>query len=331
MKRYFNFALILFVALLCALPISSSARAQTSAVTTGELVTGRIEPVPEGALVVSVKPISVNGQGGEAQLSGPPGFLVALSGDASISGGQIVRGKGASFLPTGSTYTLKTSADSPATFLFIGLGKSGDVEDPLYETKPLPWGPGQGKAYDVSINREKFSGGGATPWHYHTGPAFGILEGGDWENRQATGITERIQMPGYYLQPAGPIHQLAQIGDGGYTYIVQFYPPGQSKTGGGPGVGASTPTVLVAVETPIAAAAGRNLLVPDNSVNLQSATATMPAVGPSITPDPNAPVHNSEDPVADRNMMAGYWAGGIVISLLLLGALIWLLRAQRLR
>lgn len=315
----------------CLLFIVIPAGAQTPTLPTGELVRGRVEPVPEGALVATINNIVVSGMGGEAHFSGPPGFLITMSGEAAVTGGPLIRGRGAIFLQGGISYSIRTTVDWPAEFLFIGLGrvdeiddaKPSNVADTLYETRPLPWGPGQGKAYDVSINREKFSGGGATPWHNHTGPAFGILDGGDWENRQATGSTERIQTPGYYLQPAGPVHQLAQVGEGGYTYIVQFFPPGQPKTGGGPGVAAGTPTVVVAVETPIASAAGRNLLFPDSSFIEPTPTTVAPAVSATSHLQPDDNVGESK-----LQMMALCGAGGFVL-VLVFGALAALIRLRR--
>ncbi len=330
MKRYFKLAALLLIALVSALLVILPANALTDTSPTGELVTGRIDPVPNGAMVVSINTIAVSGMGGETHFNGPPGFLVTLSGEAAVTGGPMIRGRGATFLQGGIDYNIRTTVDLPASFLFIGLGRVGEIDDAkpdtiadtLYETEPLPWGPGQGKVYDVSINRERFSAGGATPWHYHTGPAFGILDGGDWENRQATGITERIQMPGYYLQPAGPIHQLAQIGDGGIAYIIQFYPPGQPKTGGGAGVAAATPTVLVEIATPIAAVESHNLSIPAISAVL--------VTSPTSTPDPTAPPHGAtEDLSGERNMVAGIWTVGIVASVVMLVALVLLMRAQK--
>jgi hypothetical protein len=330
MKRYFNLAFLLLLSLAGVLLISLPVSAKIDNLPTGELVTGRIDHVPEGTLVVSVNSIAVSGMGGEAHFNGPSGFLITLSGEAEVTGGPLIRGRGAIFLQGGKDYNIRTTVDWPANFLFIGLGRVSEIDDAkpsaiadtLYETKPLPWGPGQGKVYDVSINRERFSTGGATPWHYHTGPAFGILDGGDWENRQATGITERIQMPGYYLQPAGPIHQLAQVGDGGIAYIIQFYPPGQPKTGGGVGVAAATPTVVVEVATPIAAAKGHNLSVP--------AVSNVLLTSPTATPYPTVPPHGETEVVSDtRDMVAGIWAVGIVASIVMLVALFLLMRAQR--
>lgn len=321
MKRYTAPGITIFAAV-AILAICIPAGAQSVTLPTGDLVTGRIDPVPEGDLVVSVARLSVDGMGGEVQLNGPPGFLIDLFGDARVEGGPLTRGRGATFLPGGTTYTIQTIADYPAYFLFIGLGSSGDLENALYETKPISWGPEQGKIYDVSLSREKFAAGAATSWQYNTGPAFGILEGGDWENRQASGITERIQTPGYYLQPSNSTHQLAQVGSGGYVFLVQLYPHGQPAIVEGTGVAESTPTVLAGISTPIVAAMG--LTSPAFSAE-PTAFAIPTPTNPSSVPTPAA--STAED--YDRTLSFGLWSLGIVLGAVLLISLRLIFRGQK--
>ncbi len=221
---------------------------------TGQIAQGHVDAVPTGDLIVGVRDETL-AAGGGTDVGGPFGFLVDEDGLLDVGGlpqakrlklGQAV------FLPVG-TYHISNPSPSTVRFRFIGTGSHDAVRGAAYEMEPLPWGPGAGAAYDVSLNREPFSGGSATGWHLHTGPAFGVLDGGTWENRQAAGATRRIPTPGYYIQPAGPVHQLAQVGSGGTALIVQFWPPGQNKSPGGAGIAAGTPTVLTvatAIATP---------------------------------------------------------------------------------
>lgn len=227
---------------------------QSADLTTGTLASGRIEPVPRGALIVGVINTELAPEA-SFEIAGPPGFLVAEGSALALSGlpGKDRVERGASlFLPGGTAYKVRNDTSAPARFRFIGLGERGELQGAHYEMEPLPWGPGAGAAYDVSIDRGAFSANSATPWHYHTGPAFGVLEGGTWENRQVDGDTRRIPTPGYYIQPADLVHQLAQVGGGGVALIVQFSPPGKPKTGGGPARAENTPIAL-RVATPIPA------------------------------------------------------------------------------
>jgi hypothetical protein len=227
---------------------------QGESLPSGTIAQGQIDSVPTGDLVVGVLKGTI-APGQSTVIDGPPGFL--LNGDVPIEvreiegGKRLARGE-ALFLPGGVAYTVANRGDRAAQIRFFGLGGAGEVGGASYETTPIPWGPGAGKAYYVTLTRGFFPGGSATPWHYHTGPAFGILdEGGAWENRQQDGSTLRIPTPGYYLQPAGEHHQLAQAGSGGNALIFQFAPPGQGLTGGSEPRGAATPTSL-ALATPIA-------------------------------------------------------------------------------
>lgn len=213
---------------------------------TGTIAGGHIEPVPLGQLYVGVVDNTLQ-PGASADLGGPPAFVVSDSSEFGLSGladhSKLIAG-GSLFLPGGAPYHITNMGSKPARFRFIGLGAKGEVKGALYEMEPLPWGPGEGRAYDVTLDRGPFGANSSTPWHIHTGPAFGVLDGGTWENRQLTGDIRRIPTPGYYVQPAGKSHQLAQVGTGGYALIVQFFPPHQPKTTGGPERGAATPTTL---------------------------------------------------------------------------------------
>nr|MDQ2806031.1 hypothetical protein [Chloroflexota bacterium] len=270
-------------------PAQSAIRNPQSAIRadppTGQIAQGHVEPVPTGELVVGVRDVTL-AAGAGTEVGGPFGFLVDEDGLLDVAGlSQATRLKlGQSvFLPAGS-YHVSNPSPIPVRFRFIGTGSRGAVTGTAYEMEPLPWGPGAGLAYDVSLNREPFSGGSATGWHLHTGPAFGVLDGGTWENRQAAGPVRRIPTPGYYIQPAGPIHQLAQVGSGGMALIVQFWPPGQNKSPGGAGIAAGTPTVLT-VATPIAAPAATQL---PTSGQTPTPALTAPAtVAPAVTPTGN--------------------------------------------
>ena len=212
----------------------------------GTLARGDISPVPTGDLYVGVLDGTL-AVGGVTDVGGPPAFL--LNGDEAlglegVAGIGEVKPGAAAFLQRGKQYRLTNRGEKPARFRFVGLGTKGEVKGAHYDMEPMPWGPGAGKSYYVTLDRSYFSPNSATPWHYHTGPAFGILDDGTWENRQTTGDTRLIPTPGYYIQPASAVHQLAQVGKGGYALIFQFAPNGQGLTGGGAGRGEKTPTIF---------------------------------------------------------------------------------------
>ncbi len=223
---------------------------------TGTLARGTIDPVPSGNLYVGVVDETLP-VGGWTTVGGPPGFLLAGDETLKLEGvpgvTDLKRGT-AAFLPRNEGYRLTNLSTKPARFRFVGLGAEGEVKGAHYETEPMPWGPGSDKSYYVTLDRGRFPGNSSTPWHFHTGPAFGILDDGDaWENRQVDGTTRSIPAPGYYIQPAEKDHQLSQVGRGGYALIFQFAPTGQSLTGGGPARGDKTPTVLTqATAIPVA-------------------------------------------------------------------------------
>ncbi len=235
--------------------------AQTQNPTTGTIADGRVDPPPPGNLYVGVLDATL-APGASADVGGPPAFIISEQHEIEIGG--IAEGSkrlapgAAAFLSAGKTYKVANRGGEPARFRFVGMGKQGEVKGAHYEMEPLRWGPCEGKPCGVSLSRSFFSGGGATPWHYHNGPAFGILDaGGAWENRQAEGATLRISTPGYYVQQPLKVHQLAQVGTGGYALIFQFAPQGQPLTGGGAAVGPGTPTMLslaTAISSPILAA-----------------------------------------------------------------------------
>jgi hypothetical protein len=250
------FATILFLLIVSASgPIVSLAQAQD--LPTGTIAEGRIDPVPGGNLHVGVLDATLAPRA-STEVGGPPAFIVNEEHEIEVDGlpqGSKKLGAGAAaFLPGGKTYRVINGGSETTRFRFVGMGQQGEVKGAHYEMEPMFWGPCEGKACGVSLSRSFFSGGGATPWHYHNGPAFGILDAGDvWENRQADGDTRRIPAPGYYVQQPLKVHQLAQVGAGGYALIFQFAPPGQPLTGGGAALAPGTPTVLTlatALSTP---------------------------------------------------------------------------------
>ena len=230
---------LLLIMLLLAATFVASVPGHAAPVATprsGQLARGHIEPVPPGDLYVSVYEMLLQ-PGQTGRVAGVAAFLVTMSNTVTIEDGGTPK-----LLPEGeAVFTAGTPAivvsnksDAPAMYRVIGMGGQTALPGARFVSEPLPWGPAS--AYDVTLDRGEFGAGGATPWHYHTGPAFGVLEGGTWENRQADGPVTRIPAPGYYLQPHDRVHQLAQVGTGGYAHIVQFFPPGQPQTGGGPGL-----------------------------------------------------------------------------------------------
>ena len=265
-------------------PAQSAIRNPQSAILadppTGQIAQGHVEPVPTGELVVGVRDETL-AAGAGTEVGGPFGFLVDEDGLLDVAGlpqptrlklGQSV------FLPAGS-YHVSNPSPIPVRFRFIGTGSRGAVAGAAYEMEPLPWGPGAGLAYDVSLNREPFGPNSATPWHLHTGPAFGVLDGGTWENRQAAGPVRRIPTPGYYIQLSGPVHQLAQVGSGGTALIVQFWPPGQNKSPGGAGLAAGTPTVLTVATAIASPAATQSPAAAPTPPPSSAAPATVPPAG----------------------------------------------------
>lgn len=262
---------------------------------TGTIAGGHIEPVPLGQLYVGVVDNTLQPRA-SADLGGPPAFVVSDSSEFGISGlanhSKLIAG-GSLFLPGGALYQITNTGDKPARFRFIGLGAKGEVKGALYEMEPLAWGPGEGRAYDVTIDRGPFGANSSTPWHIHTGPAFGVLDGGTWENRQLTGDIRRIPTPGYYVQPAGKSHQLAQVGTGGYALIVQFFPPHQPKTTGGPERGAVTPTALTEATVIPTANPANTPLRP----LVETSTPIVQAAAPTAAPT-NAVVQPANTPIA---------------------------------
>jgi|GEM_PF-5775463 len=249
-------AILLLLIVLSSAPVRSLAQAQDPP--TGTLAEGRIDPVPGGNLHVGVLDTTLAPRA-SIEVGGPPAFIVneehEIEVDGLPQGSKKLSAGAAAFLPGGKMYKVINGGSGPARFRFVGMGgKQGEVKDARYDMEPMLWGPCEGKACGVSLSRSFFSGGGATPWHYHNGPAFGILDAGDaWENRQADGDTRRIPAPGYYIQQPLKVHQLAQVGAGGYALIFQFAPPGQPLTGGGAALAPGTPTVLAlatAISTP---------------------------------------------------------------------------------
>jgi hypothetical protein len=305
-------AVVLLLAAWLGLATGAGAQ-QGESLPSGTIAQGQIDSVPTGDLVVGV----LNGTvaaGESTVIEGPPGFL--LNGDVPIEvreiegGKQLARGE-ALFLPGGMAYTVANRGNGPAQIRFFGLGGAGEVEGASYETTPIPWGPGAGKAYYVTLTRSFFPGGSATPWHYHTGPAFGILdEGGAWENRQQDGSTLRIPTPGYYLQPALEHHQLAQVGSGGNALIFQFAPPGQGLTGGSDPRGAATPTSL-ALATPI-------------SETTPVALPTGEAARPTATPTPL-----SSPTADDSGVQVSGWALALTALAGIAAAAAWRLISRR--
>ena len=277
-------AIGILAAILFLLIVSSSAQspivgpAQTEDPPTGTIADGRIDPVPQGNLYVGVLDATL-APGASTDVGGPPAFIINEQHEIEVGG--IAEGSerlapgAAAFLPAGKTYRVANQGSGPARFRFVGMGKQGEVKDARYEMEPMAWGPCEVKACGVSLSRSFFSGGGATPWHYHNGPAFGILDAGEaWENRQAEGDTLRIPAPGYYIQQPLKVHQLAQVGTGGYALIFQFAPQGQPLTGGGAAIGPRTPTVLslaTTVSSPILARA------PSAASATQAAATNTPA------------------------------------------------------
>lgn len=271
---------LLLTILLGAIAIAPGALAYQSIqdLPTGTLARGNIDPVPSGNLSVGVLDETLP-VGGWTQVGGPPGFLLAGDETLKIEGvpgaSELKRGT-ATFLPRGGGYRLTNMGAKPARFRFVGLGAAGEVKGAHYEMEPMPWGPGSGKTYYVTLDRSRFPANSSTPWHFHTGPAFGILDDGEaWENRQVDGTTRFIQTPGYYIQPAEKDHQLSQVGKGGYALIFQFAPTGQSLTGGGPARGDKTPTVLTQA-TAIPTADGKPIGTPEPTPLVQP-TAKSPA------------------------------------------------------
>lgn len=276
---------------------------------TGTLARGEIDPVPGGDLYVGVLD-EIIPPGSWTTVGGPPAFLLNGDEKLSVEGapgvGELEAGK-ATFLQGGKQFRLNNPGETPARFRFVGLGAKGEVVGAHYEMEPVPWGPGSGKSYYVTLDRSRFPGNSATPWHYHTGPAFGILDdGAAWENRQVDGSTRRIPTPGYYTQPAMEVHQLAQVGTGGYALIFQFAPTGQPLTGGGPARNDATPTVL-AQATAIPATDGKPLGTP---------TASPPTVQPDVTASPTvAPTSQRTDAPPDQANWGVFAAVGAILLL----------------
>lgn len=277
-------AIGILAAILFLLAASSSAQSpaailsQTQDPPTGTIADGRIDPVPQGNLYVGVLDATL-APGASIDAGGPPAFIINEQHEIEVGGlaegSKRLAPGAAAFLSAGKTYKVANRGSEPARFRFVGMGKRGEVKGAHYEMRPMTWGPCEGKACGVSLSRSFFSGGGATPWHYHNGPAFGILDAGEaWENRQAEGDTLRIPAPGYYVQQPLKVHQLAQVGTGGYALIFQFAPQGQPLTGGGAAIGSGTPTALsfaTAISSPILARA------PDAASTTQAAATGTPA------------------------------------------------------
>ncbi|MDQ6693238.1 MAG: hypothetical protein M3014_02280 [Chloroflexota bacterium] len=273
----------------------------------GTLAKGHIEPVANGSLYVGVLDRTL-APGEAVTLNGPPGFLLAENGTIKLQGKlqdlpwpPSVQQGTAVFLQGNVAYQVSNDTTAPVRYRFLGLGAHGAVADATYEMLPIPWGPGAGKAYDVQIDRSSFPGGTATAWHYHTGPAFGVLDSGTWENRQVDGGTLLIPTPGYYVQPANKLHQLAQVGSGGTVLIIQFSPPGQPLTGGGEGRGAKTP-VSMQQATSIAAYARSTAIAAVTTVGTRapSQNASGAAASPTsevVAQQPSGILHASVSPV----------------------------------
>jgi hypothetical protein len=312
------------LSLLVALGLSLSAKAQTPGpgLPIGELAKGSIQPVPEGDLVISVAEGGINGMGGQTRVGGLPGFLMSMGEGPGFN----VQGSnkyhldrwGAIFLPGNLVYTLDTGGDWGDNFRFIGFGKGIKNDFPhgtVFYSEPVPWGPGADMVYDVTLRREAFPAGSMTPWYRHSGPVFGLFESGSWENRQANGVTIRTPAPGYYVQSAGGINQIAQVdANGGYELLVEFSPPGEPATVTEPVPSDRTPTETLSA-TPLPGLSPEATLVPPLPTWTPVASSAQTDIQPTSISDTSASPALITPTDKGAGAVLDWWVGWVILVL----------------